>query len=56
MLVKLVSPRCGHKFDAQNRFTGVFAQAAGDEVEMEPAEALRHIERGLATEVKKTNK
>lgn len=56
MLVKLSSPRCGHRFDKEGRFIGVFAQAAGDEVEMEQSEAQRYIERGLATEVKKANK
>ncbi len=53
MVVKLTSPRCGHRFDKEGRFTGVFAQAAGDEVEMPEEEAKRYIERGLATTVSK---
>lgn len=53
MLVKLSTARCGHRFDKDGRFTGVFAQAAGDEVEMDESEAKRYIERGMASEVRK---
>lgn len=57
MTVKLQSARCGHKYDNDGRFIGVFANAAGDEVDMPDAEARRYIDRGLAVEVKKqTNK
>ena len=55
MLVKLTSARCGHKFDAAGRFTGIFANASGDEVEMSDAEGKRYIDRGLGSEVKKQN-
>lgn len=47
--VKLNSARAGHTFDSQGRNVGVFAQAAGDIVEMPASEAQRHIERGLAS-------
>lgn len=53
--VKLHSARCGHTFDAHGRQTGVFAQAAGDVVEMSEKEAERHIERGLASRVTNDN-
>lgn len=57
MTVKLTSSRCGHKFDKDGRFIGVFSQAAGDEVEMPDEEAKRYLERGLASLVtKKTDK
>jgi len=46
--VKLTSARAGHTFDLAGRMTGVFSQAAGDVVDMDAAEAKRHIERGLA--------
>ena len=49
--VKLTSARAGHSYDRHGRFTGVFAQAAGDVVEMSAEEAERHVERGLATHV-----
>lgn len=55
MVVKLTSPRCGHRFDKDGRFTGAYAQAAGDEVDMPEDEAKRYIERGLATPVSKQN-
>lgn len=53
--VKLHSARCGHTFDAAGRQTGVFAQAAGDVVEMSEKEAERHVERGLASRVTNDN-
>jgi hypothetical protein len=46
--VKLTSARCGHKYDSQGRFIGVFAEAAGQIVDMPTAEAERYLERGLA--------
>ena len=49
--VKLPPTRAGHRYDRHGRFTGVFAQAAGDVVEMSAEEAERHVERGLATHV-----
>lgn len=49
--VKLNCSRAGHNFDAQGRQTGIFAQAAGDVVEMPPDEAQRHIDAGLAQPV-----
>jgi hypothetical protein len=51
MKVKLSSARVGHNFDSNKRFTGQFAQAAGDIVDMPTDEARRYIERGLASEV-----
>lgn len=57
MLIKLESAVCGHRFDKQGRFTGVFSYAAGAEVMWHSAEeAQRMIDKGLASEVKKTNK
>jgi hypothetical protein len=56
MLVKLTSAICGHRFDKEGRFTGVFANAVGDEIEMDDVHARRCIEAGLANEVKKSNK
>lgn len=56
MLVKLSSARVGHNFNDKGQFVGMFAQAAGEEVEMPDVEAKRYIERGLATEVKKTHR
>ncbi len=53
MFVKLSSARCGHKFDKDGRFTGVFSQAAGDEVDMPDDEARRYLDRGLASEIRK---
>lgn len=47
--VKLTSARAGHLFDSQGRQAGIFAQAAGDIVEMDADEAQRHFDRGLAT-------
>lgn len=55
MTVKLTSARCGHKYDKDGRFIGIFANAAGDEVDIPEDEARRYIDRGLATEVKKPN-
>lgn len=49
MKVKLLSSRCGHRFDSHGRFTGVFAEAAGQVVEMPENEAKTYLERGLAT-------
>lgn len=51
MKVKLNSARCGHKFDSKGRFIGVFAEYAGQEVDMPNDEAQRYIERGLAQQV-----
>lgn len=51
MRVKLVSARAGHTFDREGRQTGVFAQSAGDEVEMSIEEAQRHLDKGLASRV-----
>lgn len=63
MTVKLTSARCGHKYDGKatkelphGRFTGVFAQAAGDEVEMPDDEAQRYLDGGLAVKVNKPAK
>lgn len=53
MTVKLTSARVGHKFDKQGRFIGVFAEAAGQEVDMPDAEAQRYIDKGLAIPVAK---
>lgn len=54
----MASPICGHKYDKNGRFIGVFAYAVGDEVEWhDDTEAQRMIDRGLATKVtNKTNK
>lgn len=49
MKVKLLSARCGHRFDSQGRFTGVFSEAAGQVVEMPESEAKTYLERGLAS-------
>lgn len=49
MKVKLASARAGHTFDSDGRQTGMFAQAAGDVVEMPVDEARRHIDKGLAS-------
>ncbi len=49
--VKLSSARCGHKFDDDGRFTGVFSQAAGDTVTVPVDEAERLIEKGYASPV-----
>ena len=46
--VKLTSARAGHSFDSSGRMTGVFAQAAGDIVNMPADEAQRHFDKGLA--------
>lgn len=46
--VQLTSARCGHRFDIHGNESGVFVQAAGDVVEMNPEEAQRHLDRGLA--------
>jgi hypothetical protein len=54
--VKLTSARCGHKFDGQGRFIGVFAEAAGQIVDMPKDEAERYVERGLAVFVDDTSK
>ena len=62
MLVKLTSARCGHSYDGKNkskefphgRFTGVFAQAAGAEVDMPDDEAQRYLDAGLAMLVPKS--
>lgn len=53
MLVKLTCARVGHSFDKAGRLAGIFAQKAGDEVELPPAEAQRYLAKGMATEVKK---
>lgn len=52
MFVKLTSSRVGHLYDSTGRVTGMFAQKAGDEVEMKDVEAKRYLAKGLATEVK----
>jgi hypothetical protein len=49
MKVKLNSSRCGHKYDAQGRFIGVFSEAVGQVVDMPKDEAERYLERGLAS-------
>lgn len=46
--VKLNCSRAGHSYDAQGRQTGIFAQAAGDVIEMPADEAQRNIDAGLA--------
>lgn len=51
MKVKLTSARAGHTFDDKGRPTGVFAQAAGDVVDMPADEAKRYIDKGLAAPV-----
>lgn len=51
MKVKLESARCGHRFDKERRFVGVFAQPHGAIVDMPEDEALRYLDKGLATEV-----
>lgn len=57
MLIKLNSAVCGHRKDKAGNVTGVFSHAAGDEVDWhDDKEAVVMIERGLASEVKKTNK
>lgn len=57
MTVKLTSARVGHKYDKDGRCTGVFSEAAGQEVEMPNDEAQRYLDRGLAVPVqKKTDK
>lgn len=56
MTVKLTSGRVGHTFNSENQFAGMFAQAAGEEVEMPDDEARRYIAKGLASEVKKPTK
>lgn len=55
MRVKLVSARAGHTFDRDGRQTGVFAQSAGDEVDMSIEEAQRHIDKGLASRVSESS-
>lgn len=56
MTIKLNSSISGHRVDKNGRRMGVFAHAAGAEVEWhDDAEAKRMIESGLATEVKKSN-
>lgn len=49
--VKLTSSRCGHSYDTEGRFTGVFSQQIGEVVEMPADEAQRHIDRGLASAI-----
>lgn len=48
MKVKLTSSRCGHKFDTQGRFIGVFSEQVNQVVEMPEAEAKRYLDAGLA--------
>jgi hypothetical protein len=55
MTVKLTSARVGNRFDDKGRFAGMYAQAAGEEVDMPDDEAKRYIAKGLAVEVKKFN-
>lgn len=47
--VKLTSARVGHNFDDKGRQTGMFAQAAGEIVDMPADEAERYIAKGLAS-------
>jgi len=47
--VKLNCSRAGHNFDKDGRQTGIFAQAAGEIVEMPADEAQRNIDNGLAS-------
>lgn len=49
--VKLSSARCGHRTDKDGRFTGAFADAAGDVVTVSVDEAKRLVERGYASRV-----
>lgn len=49
--VKLSSARCGHRTDKDGRFTGAFADAAGDVVTVPADEAQRLIEGGYASRV-----
>lgn len=57
MTLKLNSALCGHKYDKAGRFVGAFSHAAGAEVEWhDENEARRMVERGIATEVKKSTK
>lgn len=50
--VKLSSARCGHRTDKDGRFTGAFADAAGDEITVPVDEAERLVEGGYASLVK----
>lgn len=55
MKVKLTSSRCGQGTTADGKPGAIYAQAAGDVVEMNEVEAKRYIERGLATAVSGDN-
>lgn len=54
MKVRLTSSRCGQNFTADGKPGAIFAQAAGEVVEMPDDEAKRYIERGLASVVSET--
>lgn len=63
MKVKLTSSRCGHKYDGKTapglphgRFIGVFAEAAGQTVDMPKDEAERYLASGLAVLPEVTDK
>jgi len=47
--VKLNSGRVGNNLDRDGRVCGMFAQAAGEIVQMPSDEAQRYIEKGLAS-------
>lgn len=56
MKVKLATAVAGNKLNAKGEFSGHFAWAVGDVVELPDNEAKAYIERGMATPVNQSNK